>query len=60
MTKKHFQEVANTIKFNYAQATTTKELKLIENIVDDLCVSFKNLNNLFDSKRFRAACGITK
>lgn len=60
MTKKHFQEVANTIKFNYAQATTTKELKLIENIVEDLCSTFKNLNNLFDKNRFKEACGIEK
>jgi hypothetical protein len=60
MTKKHFQEVANTIKFNYAQATTTKELKLIENIVEDLCSTFKNLNNLFDKNRFKQACGIEK
>jgi len=60
MTKKHFQEVADTIKFNYGQASTTKELKLIENIVDDLCSTFKNLNSLFDSTRFKKACGITK
>jgi hypothetical protein len=60
MTKKHFQQVADTIKFNYSQASTTKELKLVENIVEDLCSTFKNLNNLFDSKRFKAACGIEK
>lgn len=60
MTKKHFQQVADTIKFNYSQASTTKELKLVENIVEDLCSTFKNLNNLFDSNRFKAACGIEK
>ena len=60
MTKKHFQQVADTIKFNYSQASTTKEIKLVENIVEDLCSTFKNLNNLFDSKRFKAACGIEK
>jgi hypothetical protein len=60
MTKKHFQQVADTIKFNYSQASTTKELKLIENIVEDLCSTFKNLNNLFERNRFREACGIEK
>ena len=60
MTKKHFQQVADTIKFNYSQASTTKELKLIENIVEDLCSTFKNLNNLFDRNCFREACGIEK
>ena len=60
MTKKHFQQVADTIKFNYSQASTTKELKLVENIVEDLCSTFKNLNNLFERNRFREACGIEK
>jgi|SanBayMetagenome_1026888.scaffolds.fasta_scaffold13736_2 hypothetical protein len=60
MTKKHFQQIADAIKLNYSQASTTKELKLIENIVEDLCSTFKNLNNLFDSNRFKAACGIEK
>jgi hypothetical protein len=60
MTKKHFTEVAKTISLQYSQASTTKELRLIENIVDDLCQTFKNINNLFDSARFKAACGVHK
>ncbi len=60
MTKKHFTEIAKSINLQYSQAATTKELKLIENIVDDLCQTFKNLNNLFDKNRFKQACGIEK
>jgi hypothetical protein len=60
MTKKHFTEVAKTISLQYSQASTTKELRLIENIVDDLCQTFKNINSLFDSARFKAACGVHK
>ncbi len=60
MTKKHFAEIAKSISLQYGQAATTQELKLIENIVDDLCQTFKNLNNLFDKSRFKEACGIEK
>lgn len=60
MSKKHFIEIAKAINLQYAQATTTKELKIVENIVTDLCATFKNDNNLFDAKRFREACGIDK
>lgn len=60
MTKKHFIAIAKAINLQYLQATTTKELRIVENIVNDLCGSFKNDNNLFDAKRFREACGIDK
>lgn len=58
MTKKHFIEIAKSINLQYAQASTTKELKIVENIINDLCNTFKNMNNLFDAKRFREACGV--
>ena len=60
MTKKHFTEIAKSINLQYGQASTTKELRLIENIVDDLCQTLKNLNNLFDKNHFKEACGIEK
>lgn len=60
MSKKHFIAIAEAIKLQYAQATTTKELRIVENVVADLCATFKNDNNLFDAKRFREACGIEK
>jgi hypothetical protein len=58
MNKKHFIEIAKAISLQYGQASTTKELRIVENIIDDLCNTFKTMNNLFDSKRFREACGI--
>lgn len=58
MTKKHFIELAKTIRLQYSQASTTKELRLIENIVDDLSQTLKDINGLFDSSRFKQACGI--
>lgn len=58
MTKKHFQKIADDIKIKYQQATTTKELRTLEELVDDLCATFASVNKLFDKSRFKLACGI--
>ena len=56
MTRKHYIKIAKIIK-----DSTSKELKMCNtlnkrDVIDDLCIMFKQDNNNFDNNRFINAC----
>lgn len=54
MTRKHFIEIAATIKALKANGADAATLKAI---AGELAITFKKLNPAFDKARFLAACG---
>ena len=57
MTRKDYIKIANIIKDNkiYSNNSTRKVLKH-DSLINDLCIMFKEDNNLFDKYRFIDAC----
>jgi len=59
MTRKHFVEIAATIKSERDAATARGEsTTALDNTTRDLCRVFKSANSAFDRSRFLTACGI--
>jgi len=59
MTRKHFVEIAATIKSERDAATARGEsTTALDNAARGLCVTFKTANSAFDRQRFLTACGI--
>jgi|TARA_R100000655_G_scaffold95626_1_gene137702 hypothetical protein len=52
MTRKHFIEIAKIIR----EHTDKTNKEGFEMFVDELCITFKQINPRFDSQRFKAAC----
>ena len=57
MTRKDYIKIARIIKDNklYTNNSTRKILKH-DNLINDLCIMFKEDNSLFDRQRFIDAC----
>lgn len=58
MTKKHFIEIAKSIKIAYEHVHTADEKNAITYTTQLLCNDFARFNPLFDEDRFLTACGI--
>lgn len=58
MTKKHFIEIAETIRLNIQNAQAD-DAPALEALVHDLARDFKYFNSAFDKDRFLKACGIS-
>lgn len=59
MSRKHFNAVAESIRFRYlARERDAGEKNAIKLVAEDLAVTFKQINPNFDRGRFLAACGI--
>ena len=57
MTKKHFEEIAQSVRMAYRfQCYEGKQA--IEHLVEMLCLDFKQANRAFDKEKFLDACGI--
>ena len=57
MTRKHFKAIAKAINYNsiYSNNSSRRIIKK-DALIDELCVVFKQLNNRFDSNKFKDAC----
>jgi len=63
MTKKHFEIVTNTIRFQVERKRRDAGYEgywTLARVVSNLCVEFKKINARFDSVRFKVACGFAK
>jgi hypothetical protein len=56
MSKKHFEAIARTIRFQ-VDAADTYVRGILRDLADDLCTEFRAANPNFDRDRFMKACG---
>lgn len=59
MTKKHFEKIAQTIKWELGKWPEDSQAEdALTNIANELAAEFKGVNPRFDRGRFLAACGV--
>jgi hypothetical protein len=58
MSRKHYVEVAEIIKYRLDRAQSTDEHMGIKGVAEDLAGFFKRDNGGFDRLRFMEACGL--
>ena len=53
MSRKHYREVADILS-----RSKNKEHWSFDDVINELCIMFKNDNPRFNAKTFRLACGV--